>query len=470
MSVHPSNSPNKRVRKRLHEPEPILISDQQVVFRSISDLRMYDRNPRRHDAKQVGQIMNSIRTFGFMNPIIANQNNTVLAGHGRLQAAVELGLSKVPVIENTHLSDAQQRAYRLADNKLAENASWDENLLRIEVSELIDLDFESELDFDIGVIGFETAELDVLLEEPENRSEDETAVEPLPIPVCCPGELGQLDEHKIICGSSTDFETQQTLLGQDEVSLIITDPPYNVPISGHVRCTNPQNHREFGMASGEMSAIEFANFLEGAFSSAIEFVRPGGIVMSFIDWRHLVDLDAALTGIGLEQLNLCVWVKNNGGMGSLYRSQHELCVVYKRPGARHQNNVMLGASGRNRTNVWQYRGVNSFGKGRKADLEDHPTVKPVAMFEDAIRDVTSIGDLVFDPFGGSGTTLIAAERCRRRARLIEIDPAYVDVTIRRWQDLTGHSAVSVDTGERWQDRASEAAGQGSGEEGQKNVR
>jgi DNA modification methylase len=414
---------------------------------------MYDRNARRHDAQQIGQIMNSIKTFGFMNPILVDQHKTVIAGHGRLQAALELGLSKVPVIENTHLTEPQIKAYRLADNKLAENASWDDGLLRIELRELVDLEFADGLEFDLSVTGFDTAELDILLDAADVSDEAETATEPLTVSVCRPGETWVLGEHKIVCGSSLDLGTHQMLLGSQDVSLILTDPPYNVPVLGHVRSHKRQKHKEFVMASGEMSSAEFTAFLMTAFKTAIEHVRPGGIVMSFIDWRHLTELDTVLGDLGLEHLNLCVWVKTNGGMGSLYRSQHELCGIYKLPGARHVNNVMLGAHGRNRTNVWQYRGVNSFGKGRAADLEDHPTVKPVAMIEDAIKDVTAIGDIVFDPFGGSGTTLIAAERCRRRARLVEIDPTYVDVTIRRWQELTGLTATSAETDEAWTERA-----------------
>jgi len=243
----------------------------------------------------------------------------------------------------------------------------------------------------------------------------------------------------------------------ESAHLILTDPPYNVPVNGHVRTNGAAVHREFAMAAGELTKTEFTAFLETALSKFVAHTYPGAVVMIFMDWRHLAELEAARTAAGLEQINLCVWVKSNGGMGSLYRSQHELCMICKLPGAKHQNNVRLGSMGRNRTNVWTYAGVNTFGKNRKADLVDHPTVKPIAMIEDAIRDVTRHGDIVLDPFGGSGTTLIAAERCHRTARLIELDPGYVDVAIRRWQELTGEDAIELSSGETWNERASRLA-------------
>jgi DNA modification methylase len=451
------NQPNVRQRVRKRKPDRALVVGQKVVFRPIDGLHPYAKNARRHSAKQIGQLKNSISAFGFMNPVIVDSDDVVIAGHGRLQAAIELGMARVPVIEVTHLSDAEVKAYRLADNKLAENSTWDEGLLQIELAELIDLELTGELSFDVNTIGFETVELDLLLSGDAYVEEPEVVEGPAAIAICQAGETWSLGQHRISCLSALDPASIAQLLGGDEPSLIITDPPYNVRVQGHVRSSGSKSHREFAMASGEMTSSEFTDFLTTSLGHSISAARAGAIMMSFIDWRHSKELDAACTVLGLEQINLCVWVKTNGGMGSLYRSQHELCVVYKLPGAPHINNVQLGSMGRNRTNVWEYAGVNSFGRNRSADLVDHPTVKPVAMIEDAIKDVTNLGDIVVDPFGGSGTTLLAAERCRRRARLLEIDPLYVDVTIRRWQELTGEQAYNVETNETWNDRAARAS-------------
>lgn len=451
------NQPNVRQRVRKRKPDRALVVGQKVVFRPIDGLHPYAKNARRHSAKQIGQLKNSISAFGFMNPVIVDSDDVVIAGHGRLQAAIELGMARVPVIEVTHLSDAEVKAYRLADNKLAENSTWDEGLLQIELAELIDLELTGELSFDVNTIGFETVELDLLLSGDAYVEEPEVVEGPAAIAICQAGETWSLGQHRISCLSALDPASIAQLLGGDEPSLIITDPPYNVRVQGHVRSSGSKSHREFAMASGEMTSSEFADFLTTSLGHSIAVARAGAIMMSFIDWRHSKELDVACTALGLEQINLCVWVKTNGGMGSLYRSQHELCAVYKLPGGPHINNVQLGAMGRNRTNVWEYAGVNSFGRNRSSDLVDHPTVKPVAMIEDAIKDVTNLGDIVVDPFGGSGTTLLAAERCRRRARLLEIDPLYVDVTIRRWQELTGEQAYNVETNETWNDRATRAS-------------
>ena len=443
--------PRRRRRVGPHSQDASLRHEIELVRPDA--LHAYQRNARMHPAPQISQLKSSIESFGFMNPVLVDASNVVVAGHGRLQAARELGLALVPVIRVGHLSEAEIKAYRLADNKIAENSAWDEDLLRIELEELIEIGATELLSFDMHALGFETPELDILLSN-EAADETEHLVAPSEGPVVArPGDLWQLGAHRIYCGSALAPNAYEAVLGTDMAQLLLTDPPYNVPISGHVR--GSKTHREFAMASGEMSASEFTDFLSSALACAVRACAPGAVVMAFMDWRHLRELGEATEANDLEQLNLCVWVKNNGGMGSLYRSQHELCVVYKRRGARHINHVQLGKYGRNRTNVWSYAGVNSFGAQREADLADHPTVKPVAMLEDAIRDVTDRGAIVLDPFGGSGSTLLAAERCGRAARLIEIDPAYVDVTIRRWQALTGEQAVEAMSGVEWSERAAE---------------
>jgi hypothetical protein len=444
------NTPRVRIRKR-----PKSRPTAQVEYHRAEDLQPYANNARRHSPKQITQIKSSIEAFGFINPVIIDQNNEVIAGHGRLQAAIELKLNMVPVIPVGHLSDAEVRAYRLADNKIAENATWDEGLLRIEISALVELELADELSFDLGTLGFETAEVDLLLENESEAQPPEIVELPNGPTVARLGDIWQLGVHRITCGSALDETVIADLMAGDFATLVLTDPPYNVPVQGHVRGKGQVAHKEFAMASGEMTEEAFTSFLSKALGNAAAVATPGAVIMTFMDWRHMTELNNATTSVGLEQINLCVWVKTNAGMGSLYRSHHELCSICKIPGAAHQNNVQLGSLGRYRTNVWSYAGVNTFGKNRAADLVDHPTVKPIAMIEDAIRDVTRHGDIILDPFGGSGTTLLAAERCRRVARLVELDPQYVDVTIRRWQELTGREAFECSSGETWNERAAQ---------------
>ncbi|WP_235871439.1 site-specific DNA-methyltransferase [Shimia sediminis] len=464
------NSKTKRpVRRRKRRASTKISKDLMIEMVDPSILRAYAGNAREHSPKQIGQIKNSIIAFGFVYAIVVNKHGSVISGHGRLMAALELGLLRVPIVRVEHLSEEQERALRLADNKLTENGGWDEALLRIEIADLLDLEAEGELSFDMHSLGFDTAEIDILLETEESTGAADSIVEPAIVPVVRPGETWLLGRHRIVCGSALEATVHEQLLSGETVSLTLTDPPYNVPVDGHVRGKGNSVHREFAMASGEMSPEAFTDFLKTFLGQVKAAGRPGGLIMSFIDWRHDFELESAARQLGLEKINLCVWVKTNGGMGSLYRSQHELCAVYRIPGGKHQNNVQLGALGRNRTNVWSYAGVNSFGRNRNADLAAHPTVKPVAMIDDAIRDVTRHGDIVLDPFGGSGTTLIAAERCRRTARLIELDPIYVDVTIRRWQELTGEEAIEATSGETWNARAEKLAANGPRDEERADV-
>ena len=263
-----------------------------------------------------------------------------------------------------------------------------------------------------------------------------------------PGDIWRIGSHRLICGNSTRSETYQALLGEQRAQLVFTDPPYNVPISGHVGGLGAVQHREFAMASGEMSPAEFTAFLQTVFGHLAAYSVDGSIHFQCMDWRHLQEMLAAGTAAYSDLKNLCVWAKNNGGMGSLYRSQHELVFVFKSGTAPHINNVELGKHGRYRTNVWSYAGVNSFG-GDRDDLSLHPTVKPVAMVADAIRDCSHRKAIVLDAFVGSGTTLIAAEKTGRRGYGIEIDPAYCDVTICRLHAVCGLDAVLEATGQRF---------------------
>ena len=365
----------------------------------------------------------------------------ILAGHGRVAAAKLLGLETVPVIALSHLTPAERRAYVLADNKLALNAGWDPEILAIELQGLIDLDFEVEL------TGFSLAETEIILEGAKNRDvtgKDEALDVVPPVParaVSRPGDVWQLGHHRLVCGDARDAGAYQALMGGEMADLIFTDPPYNVPIDGHVSGLGSIRHREFAFAAGEMSPAEFTAFLTTALSAMAAVCRDGAIAYVCMDWRHMRELLEAGASAFTELKNLCVWNKTNGGMGSFYRSKHELVFVYKVGTAPHINSFELGQTGRYRTNVWDYAGISSLGANRAAELAMHPTVKPVALIADAIRDCSKRGQIVLDPFCGSGSLLIAAETCGRKARLIEYDPLYCDTTILRWQALTARDAV-----------------------------
>jgi DNA modification methylase len=368
----------------------------------------------------------------------------VIAGHGRVAAAIRLGLREVPTIELAHLSDAERRAYVITDNRLAELAGWDKDILTIELQSLADMD----LDFDLEITGFETAELDLLLDgDVEGENPDDTLPETKQgVAVTQPGDVWLMGNHRLICGDAQLTKTYDALMLGDQARMVFTDPPYNVKISGHVCGNGAIQHREFAMASGEMDQAGFTQFLANALSSMANVSVDGAIHFICMDWRHIEELQTACKSIYSELKNLIVWKKTNGGMGTFYRSQHELVFTYKVGTAPHTNTFGLGDTGRYRTNVWKYPGVNSFGANQK-DLELHPTVKPTALVTDAIKDVTKRGDIVLDGFGGSGTTLIAAERCGRIARLVELDPIYCDVICRRYAALTGNDAILEGTDE-----------------------
>lgn len=427
----------------------------QIEHRSVEALKPFANNPRTHSKKQVRQIAESIKTFGWTNPILIDDEGGVIAGHGRLEAAKLLGMGAVPVIRLSTMTAAQKRAYILADNKLAENAGWDEDLLRIELQGLLDMD----LDFSVEVTGFETPEIDLLLNENDaSAPEDEDVPAPEPgTAVSEPGDLWLLGDHRLFCGDALEASSYEAVLNGEKAAAVFTDPPYNVRIDGHVCGNGRIRHDEFAMASGEMSEREFTSFLSAVFGYLNRFSADGSIHFICMDWRHGFELMSAARAAYAELKNICVWNKTNGGMGSLYRSKHELVFVYKNGTAPHINNVDLGRHGRYRTNVWDYAGVNSFGAGRMEDLADHPTVKPVAMVADAILDVTHRGDLILDPFGGSGSTLLAAEKTGRRAALIELDPKYVDVAIRRYEKATGQSAIHARYGHSFHEVAENRA-------------
>jgi DNA modification methylase len=431
-----------------------------ITYRPIDALKPDPANPRLHSKKQIRQIANSIEIFGFNVPILIDRDGKVIAGHGRLLAGHELGCSQVPTLCLDHLTPAQARAFALADNRLTEIASWDDRLLAQQLNDLSLLG----LDFNIEVTGFEMGEIDLRiasLEDMPGTAEDPAdAVPELPArpPLSKMGDLWLLGRHRVLCGDALDPAACAALMGKESAAMVFTDPPYNVPIDGHASGLGAIHHRPFPMASGEMDRIAFTAFLGRACRNLAAFSVDGSIHYVCMDWRHLDELLAAGREAYGELKNLCVWTKDNSGMGSLYRSQHELILVFKHGRNGHRNNVQLGQFGRNRSNVWRYPGANSFARhseeGNLAAL--HPTVKPVAMVADAILDCSGRGDIVLDAFLGSGTTMMAAERTGRRCYGLEFDAAYVDTIVRRWQALTGGGALHAVSGRSFDDLACEA--------------
>lgn len=422
-------------------------------------LKPYAGNARTHSDKQLATIVRSLEAFGWMNPLIAERDGTIIAGHGRWQAAKQLGLTHCPVVRVEHLTPDAARAYRLADNRIAELSEWDRDTLEIELQHLSSVD----LDFNIETIGWDLTELDLLL-DPEKDAEDGDPADadvpaPEPVAVTQLGELWQLGAHRLLCGSSLEAVSFATLMNGNKASVCFQDAPYNVRISGHVSGLGKTTHREFAMATGEMSDAEFRAFLSTNAKLVADNVADGAILAMCMDWRGGLLLQLAMADAQLSLINLAVWAKTNGGMGSLYRSQHELVFISKKGSAPHINNVELGKHGRYRTNVWRYAGVNSFGKKRMEQLGGHPTPKPISLVADYLRDVSHRGQIVLDSFMGSGTTLLAAERTGRIAYGMDLDPVYIDLTIRRWQKMTGRTATLADTGQSFADVEAERLSQ-----------
>ena len=418
----------------------------QVEYLAISDLKPNPRNARLHSQRQLHQIAASITEFGFNVPVLIDSDKVIIAGHGRVEAARKLGMETVPVLRIDHLTNEQKRAFALADNKIALNSTWDLENLQLDMKELSALD----LNFDLEITGFETAEIDLLIDgatAPTKADPSDIIPEKQAEAVSRLGDLWLLGDHKLVCADACDKASYAELMDGETARVVFTDPPYNVPIDGHVGGLGAVKHREFKMASGEMSPAEFEQFLRTVFGNMAGVSVNGAVHFICMDWRHLAEVMGAAQGVYSGLKNLCVWNKNNGGMGSFYRSKHELVFVYKVGTDPHVNTVELGTHGRYRTNVWDYAGVNTWRAGRDADLEMHPTVKPTALVIDAIKDCSRRGDVVLDAFSGSGTTIIAAHKCRRKARALELDPLYVDVAIRRWQTFTGESATLAITGE-----------------------
>jgi DNA modification methylase len=440
------------------------VGELRIEHVSIERLKLDPRNPRVHSDRQIKQIARSIKAFGFNVPVLVDHDSNLLAGHGRIHAARQLGLREIPVIRLEHLRPEQARAFSIADNRLSETSTWHDRLLGEVFRDLASV----ELDFDLEATGFSMGEIDLRIEglsvttagNPDPADEQPSTLDQPR--VSRPGDLWELGRHRLLCGSALDPAGYETLMQKSRARLVFTDPPYNVPIDGHVSGKGRVRHREFMMASGQMSPAQFIRFLGTALELLVRHSSPGSLHYVCMDWRHQHELLTAALGIYAEFKNMCVWVKDNAGMGSLYRSQHELIFVFKNGRTSHRNNVELGQHGRNRTNVWHYPSLNNFGrKGEEGNLAVlHPTVKPVALIADAILDCSARGDLVLDPFLGSGSTLLAADRIGRICRAMELDPLYVDAAVRRWQHFTGESAIHATTGNRFDNLALDEGGHG----------
>lgn len=438
--------------------------DVAVVYRGIDELRLDPENPRLHSARQIRQIATSIETFRFNVPVLIDANDQLIAGHGRVEAAKLLGLNEVPTICLEHLTPAQARAFMIADNRLTEISVWDDRLLSEQLRALSVLD----LDFSLEATGFTMGEIDLRIEQLDTDphvepdvADDLSGISKGPA-VSRPGDLWLVGEQRVYCGSALDESAYAALMDGDRAHAVFSDPPYNVRIDGNVSGLGTVRHREFAMASGEMTQAEFTGFLTKAFSLFSRNSVDGSLHFVCMDWRHLSEMLAAGNATYTEFMNLCVWAKDNAGMGSLYRSQHELIFVFKKGRAKHRNNVQLGQFGRNRTNVWRYPSARSLSRsGDEGNLlAIHPTVKPVAMIADAIMDCTARRDIVLDGFLGSGSSLIAAERTSRRCYGLELDPLYVDTIIRRWQAFTRGDARHQLTGKTFRDVEAEVEANG----------
>jgi DNA modification methylase len=412
----------------------------------LRNLKPSTNNARTHSKKQVNQIANSMVAFGWTYPILIDEHGNIIAGFGRYLAAQQLGLKNVPVILIAGLSDVEKRAVALADNKIASNSGWDREILAAELGELATL--LPKFNLDLKITGFEPAEFDALVAD-FGASERDPADEPsklAPLPISRKADFWLLGHHRLLCGDACEEADMRVLMARDRATMVFADPPYNLQISSIVG-RGKIRHREFASASGEMSPDEFTQFLASTFSLLAQYSRDGSIHYVCMDWRHLGEALDAGKEVYTELKNLVVWAKTNAGQGSFYRSQHEHILVFKNGDGPHQNNIELGRHGRSRSNVWTYAGVNTFRAGRMDELSIHPTVKPVALVADAMRDCSSRGDIILDPFMGSGTTILAAERVGRRGYGLEIDPLYVDAAIRRWQEFTRRDAILKATGQ-----------------------
>lgn len=411
----------------------------------INSIILRDKSLRKHSKKQLQKLKNAIKKVGYTNPIIIDENQNIIAGELRLLAAKDLGFIQIPVIILENLTKEEADAIRILDNRIAEDGEWNFETLKDELEKLLkfDVTFED--------LGFDTVDYDKIFlanDTDENKDhnsdkEDESWLDANVHARAKLGDLWRLGDHFVYCGDCLRAKSFEHLMQGELAQIIITDSPYNCKINGHVCGLGKTQHEEFAMASGEMTVLEFAEFISNFMQNLIKFSVDGSLHYLFMDWAGLNTLLTQGKKHYTELKNIAVWNKGVGGMGAMYRSQHEMVPIFKNGKAKHQNHIQLGKYGRYRTNVWDYPGVRATNPASLELLKLHPTSKSVPMLHNILLDASSKNDVVLDCFGGSGSTLLAAERCKRRARLIEINPRYVDVTIYRWEKETGKTAKLI---------------------------
>jgi DNA modification methylase len=428
---------------------PVIKNSTEWQWIPIKTVKPYARHARNHNKRAIEKIKKIIAHYGQLVPIIVDPNNVIIDGHAVWQSMTELGSGDIAVIVVAGRSDPEVKALRLALNRIPSDAAWDNERLRREIQELVNLSFDLEL------TGFDAPEidhiLDVDLQELNVVDDDIPAVEKNAVSAA--GDVWACGHHRVGCGDARDQAFVDRVRDGKMSDICFIDPPYNVPIAGFVSGKGCARHRESAHAVDEMSSDEFIAFLGESLKVLRAASTPSALIFACMDWRHVFELIGAGRQCGLDLLNMCVWAKTNAGMGSLYRCQHELICVFKAGAEAHANNVELGRHGRNRSNLWTYRGFNAFGSDRDELLANHPTVKPVMMIADALRDVTKRGGIVLDTFLRSGSTLMAAEEIGRRCFGVELDPLHVDLAIRRWQTKTARDVLHAETGELFEARA-----------------
>lgn len=397
----------------------------QVKVKSVDELIPYARNSRTHSEEQVLQIASSIREFGFNNPVLIDQDGGIIAGHGRVLAARKIGINEVPTIELSHLTETQKKAYVIADNKIALNAGWDEEMLKLELEEL------RLADFDIDLTGFTDEEFNLLMDEPETQKEgltdDDEVPEVVENPITKPGDIWILGNHRVMCGDSTSFDDVEKLMDGSLADMLLTDPPYNVAYEGKTK-------ESLKIKNDKMGNDSFREFLYEAFSVSNALMKPGAVFYIWHADKEGLNFRLACDDVSWKVRQLLVWVKNSLVMGQQdYHAKHEPCLYGWKDGAGH-----LWAADRKQTTVLNF--------DRQSRNDVHPTMKPVALFEYQILNNTKGSDQVLDIFGGSGTTVIACEKHGRYGRVMELDQKYCDVIVKRWQDFTGGDAVLESTG------------------------
>lgn len=446
--VDQQTSPSPEITEANQPNDPTHRLGLVIHYRPTDELKSPKRSLRKANKRQDAAWRAAIASFGLLDPILVDDQCRIICGNTRWRAAKDLGLAEVPTIQISHLSEEQMRLYAIAEDRLGELGEWDQDELRLEFAELAELELSLDLDFELT--GFAMSEIDDLLIR-SNEPKDASSTLPSHSPVCVMGDLWQLGEHKLLCGDALEEHSYHTLMGNERAQIVFCDPPYNQPM----RNISSRERDEFAMASGEMDGQEFTGFLQISFDLMARFSADGAIHYQCMDWHHQREMLDAGEAVYTRLRNLIVWNKGSGGQGSFYRSQHELIYAWQVREGPSINNFGLGETGRYRTNVWDYQGNNAFHASRSDELASHPTVKPVGLIADALRDCSHRGGIVLDAFGGSGSTLIAAEHTGRRARLIEIDPTFCDATIERWQAKTGKEAVHIESARSWPEIAAE---------------